>query len=452
MPDIDAISEQSIKFISSISKGAQLYPPTHPAVITPLNNVSTIINDILKGTDELKFGIVNDLLFFDEHVFYDENSSVKQLLKSLVDRGIATISVSAGFSSEDLFEALKLLSAPIITSGERVSERDILIEKGITTITIKYVDEEEDIEAKAKKTYFDAIDVVESTFNEVRMGRIPKLAKTKAVVNNIVDVVFTDHNAMLCLTMIKDYDNYTFNHSVNVSILAISLAKALGYDEDMVNEIGTAALLHDIGKTKTDKNIILKPGKLTDDEFSVIKKHPEKGYEILQQMDGLNQNTMDIVLQHHVHYDKKGYPKTDADTALNKYTTLITTADTYDAITTFRPYQRAVTPKEAIDIMVRFIDKYYEEEILRKFIETLGVFPTGSFVRLDTNEIALITKQNPEAGTSPIAKIVIDKNGDKLDEVIEANLNDIDDDGNKLRSIVSAIDPTFMGLNLLDYV
>jgi putative nucleotidyltransferase with HDIG domain len=451
MPDVEEVAEQVVKFFTSIAKGAQLYPSSHPAVVTPLNNVSDIIRDFHNTSAEVNFGIVNGLLFFEDKVFYEETSSIKQLLNTLESKEIATVTVLPDFSNEDLFEALKIMSAQAPATQEREELRDKLIEAGVDKITIKFIDEE-DIEERAKKTYFDALEVVTSTFDDVRLGRIPKVEATRKVVNDIVDVVFTDHNAMLCLTMIKAYDDYTFNHSVNVSILAVALSKALGMDENMINEIGVAGLLHDIGKTKTEKKIILKPGKLTEGEFSVVKKHPEKGYEILSQMDGVNKNTMDIVLQHHVHYDKKGYPKFEPTDELNPYCTLITTADTYDAITTFRPYQKAVTPKEAIDIMLRFEDRYFEKHILSKFVEILGMFPTGSFVRLDTNEIALVSKQSPNDPGSPLVKVVLDANGEQVDEVIETDLSETDGNGDKKRQIVSAIDPTFMGLNVLDYV
>jgi putative nucleotidyltransferase with HDIG domain len=452
MPSVNEIAGQVVKLFMSISKGSQLYPPTHPAVITPLNNVSEIIRELHKERKIVNFGVVNGLLFLEDMVFYDEDSAVKQLAYTLGLKEISTISVLREFSNEDLFEALRLLSMQTPSSTEKGEMRDKLAEKGITSITVKYTDEEEDIEARAKKTYFDALDVVKSTFDEVRMGRIPKAGTTKKAAKDIVDVVYADHNAMLCLTMIKAYDDYTFNHSVNVSILTVAIAKALGVEEAMLNEIGTAGLLHDIGKTKTEKAVILKPGRLTDQEFSLIKQHPVKGHEILKHMDGINKNTMDIVLQHHVHYDKKGYPKFNPEDELNPYSTMIATADTYDAMTTFRPYQRAVTPKEAIDIMLRFEDQYFEKHIIRKFIEILGIFPTGSFVRLNTNEIALVSKQSAEDISSPIVKIVIDKRGNKVTDFVETDLSEKDASGKKLRVIVSAIDPTFLGLNVMDYV
>lgn len=451
MPDIEEIAEQVIKSFTSISKGANMYPPSHPAVTTPLNSVSDSIRKLHAESPTIKFGIVNGMLFFADYVFYDETSAVAQLIKTLTEKEVAEISIETDFKNEELFETLKIFSMPTSKTKE-FDVRAMMIEKGVSKITVKYDDEEETIEERAKKTYYEALDVVTSSFNDVRMGRIPKAEATKKAAKDIVEIVFADHNAMLCLTMIKAYDDYTFNHSVNVSILAIAIAKSLGYDEGMINEIGSAGLLHDIGKTLTEKQIILKPGRLTEEEYGVIKKHPEKGYDILSQMDGINKNTMDIVLQHHVHYDRKGYPKIDPTIELNQYTTLITTADTYDAITTFRPYQRAVTPKEAIDIMLRFDGKYFEKHILTKFVETLGLFPTGSFARLDSNEIALVTKQNPDDISTPIVKIVIDSSGNKLDEAIEADLSETDGSGNRKRSIVSAVDPTFMGLSVEDYV
>lgn len=452
MKNHEDIAENIIKSFTAISKGSQLYPETHPAVLTPLKNVSNTIRDLHKIKEDVKFGLVNGLLFFEDHIFYDEASYVKQLFSQIESKNIITITILHGFEDKDLFEMLKMLASFDPTLAETGAIREKLSEKGILNVTVKYLNED-DIEARAKKTYFDALEVVTETFKDIRMGDIPKIEKTRKVVKDIVDVVFTDHNAMLCLTMIKNYDDYTFNHSVNVSILAIAIAKALNYGVDVVNEIGIAGLLHDIGKTHTEKKIIKKPGKLTDEEFDVVKLHPEKGFDILNQMEHVNKNIKDMVYQHHIHYDKKGYPDVNAEYNLNPFTTIISTADTYDAITTHRCYQVPVTPKDAINIMLKFEDKHFEKTILRKFIEILGVFPTGSFVRLDSNEIALVTKQNSDDIESPIVKIVTDRDGNKLDNVIVTDLRELDPaSGKKLKAVVSAVDPTFIGLNIKDYI
>jgi putative nucleotidyltransferase with HDIG domain len=454
VPDINEISEQIMKSFMSIAKGATLYPNTHPAVVNPLITVSDMIRELHEERESVEFGIINGLLFFEDFIFYDESPVIKQFVSQLEGKKLSSVSILKGFENNDLFEILKLLTLHDPSLTEAGVIRDKLIDEGISKVTIKYVEEEEEsIEERAKKAYFEAVDVVKSTFNEVRMGRIPRVDKTKKVIKNIVDIVFTDHNAMLCLTMIKAYDDYTFNHSVNVSVLAVAIAKALNTNESMVNEIGVAGLLHDIGKTKTEISIIKKPGKLTEEEFAVIKQHPVNGYEILKQMEGVNKNILDIVHQHHVHYDKKGYPNFGVEQELNPYCTLITTADTYDAITTLRSYQTPRTPKDAIDIMLRFENNFFETRVLRKFIEILGIHPTGSFVRLDTNEIALVTKQNPDDTSSPIVKIVIDSDGKKVTDIVETDLREKDETGSKkLRSIVSAVDTTFMGLDVKDYI
>ena len=454
MTDINETSESIMKFFMSIAKGATLYPNTHPAVVNPLVTVSEMVRKLHEEKALVEFGIVNGLLFFEDHIFYEESPVIKQFVSQLEGKTLSSVSILKGFENNDLFEILKLLTLNDPLLAEPGAIRDKLINEGISKITVKYVDEEdESIEERAKKAYFEAVDVVKSTFNEVRMGRIPKLDKTKKIIKEIVDIVFTDHNAMLCLTMIKAYDDYTFNHSVNVSVLAVAIAKALNTSETMVNEIGVAGLLHDIGKTKTEISIIKKPGKLTEEEFAVIKQHPVNGYEILKQMEDVNKNILDIVHQHHVHYDKKGYPDFGVEQELNPYCTLITTADTYDAITTLRSYQKPRTPKDAIDIMLRFENNFFETKVIRKFVEILGIHPTGSFVRLDTNEIAFVTKQNPDDPSSPIVKIVIDKDGNKVKDVVETDLREKDEAGTeKLRAIVSAVDTTFMGLDVKDYI
>ncbi len=187
-----------------------------------------------------------------------------------------------------------------------------------------------------------AQDIWESLFEAVRTNARPDLEQTKDFVLSLHKYVKQNKDRFLYLMKIKDYDDYTFTHSVNVGILAMTMASKHGLEEKLVREIGLGAFLHDVGKLMIPKEILNKKEKLTGDEFEVIKKHPEYGYEYVAKHDHIPPNALDIVLYHHENYNGKGYPKNLQDEEIPIGARITSICDVYDALITPRPYKRAL--------------------------------------------------------------------------------------------------------------
>jgi putative nucleotidyltransferase with HDIG domain len=276
---------------------------------------------------------------------------------------------------------------------------------------------------------------------EVRMGKIPRTEPIEDIVSEITDSVFSDPNAIIGLTMIKNYDNYLYNHSVNVSIMALALARSMGLDSDDLHSVGIAALLHDIGKTGVAEDIIRKPGGLSSEEWEKLKQHPQLGFSIAQRMSGVSETIGRVIYEHHVKYDHSGYPQTT--TSLHPLSQLVTISDAYDALTTLRVYQKPHSPVDAIKVMNTFSGRHFNPVTLKAFINLVGIYPIGTMVRLSSNEIAIVTKVSQDAGEDPTVKVVVDKDGRNLDKPYTIDLSE---DGSK--TIVSTVNPALTEINL----
>jgi putative nucleotidyltransferase with HDIG domain len=284
---------------------------------------------------------------------------------------------------------------------------------------------------------------------EVENGRIPSSDRINAVVENMVSMTMKDHTTLLGLAMIKDYDNYTFNHSVNVGILSLALGAYLGMTREALRDTNTAGLLHDIGKTGIDKNILNKPGKLSPEEFELMKKHAEKGAEIVNKMKDIDTRVAEAVLGHHIKYNRTGYPEWAREMSFDNITDIVSVADCYDAITTVRTYSMPILPKAAIDTMHRLEGTSLNGELVGKFEEMMGRYPVGTLVRLDTNEIALVVRPHPMKSRAPSIKVIIDNQGTVLEKPHLMSL--IAQDGSLQTSIVATVDPILKNVDIASY-
>ena len=251
---------------------------------------------------------------------------------------------------------------------------------------------------------------------EVENGRIPTGQWINTVVDNMVAVTMKDPTTLLGLAMIKDYDNYTFSHSVNVGILALSLGSFLGMEEASLRDLNTAGLLHDIGKTTVDKAILNSPGKLSADEFEQMKKHAEAGAEIVGKMQEISPRVADAVLGHHIKFNRTGYPEWASNRSFSDFAEIVAVADCYDAITTLRTYNVPTLPKAAMDIMRRLAGTSLNAELVEQFEKMMGEYPVGTLVRLDNNEIALVVKPHPMESVPPGVKVIMDAAGQLLEQ------------------------------------
>ena len=236
----------------------------------------------------------------------------------------------------------------------------------------------------------------------------PDADAARGLVDSLAQAVAQNRTALLALTALKNYDNYTFTHMVNVSILTMGQARGLGIEGALLREFGLAALMHDIGKVKTPNEILNKPGKLTDEEFEILKRHTVDGAEILKNTPEIPAARRPIVaFEHHLRSDGTGYPhRRRARRQLNLATTLCGIADVYDAMRSQRVYQEAHPTDRILAVLQRNDGKQFDQHLVRRFVQLVGIYPAGNLVRLDTGEIAVVLKAYAPDPYRPRVKVL----------------------------------------------
>ena len=451
MIEISIQDAQRVAMLLTASiKSVLLYPQAHPAVRQPLQELVGLLTGMLQENPEVHLGVVEGTFFIESRLIVSPNAAVAELAQRLTEKGIDALTIYPGVTTDDLFNFASLLARRQTNAeslaGDLEKSGIRAIRFGIDQMVHGGSSDEGEGGPAPSRIYLDALNAVRETMREVDNGRIPSGDGINIVVENMVSVTMEDHTTLLGLAMIKDYDNYTFSHSVNVGILALTLGAYLGLDREALHEINTAGLLHDIGKTKIDKTILNSPGKLSSEEFLQMKRHPEEGAEIVSKMENINPRVAEVVLGHHIKHDRTGYPEWATDRSFGLYTELVAVADCYDAITTLRTYNIPTMPKAAMDIMHRLSGTSLNKELVDKFEEMMGEYPVGSLVRLDTNEIALVLKPHPMESVEPAVKVLIDAQGEALQDprLVSLALSG----GTRYASIIAPVDPLLKNISV----
>lgn len=250
-------------------------------------------------------------------------------------------------------------------------------------------------------------EAVLSMYNEARMGRALSTGQTLDLVNDITASVHRNPGAMVSLVRLKSHDDYSYMHSVAVCALMIALARQLGLTEAQTREAGVAGMMHDMGKALMPLEILNKPGKLTDAEYAIMRTHPSRGHELLIGGDA-SEGVRDVCLHHHERPDGAGYPKGLKDEQISLLAKMGAVCDVYDAITSNRPYKAGWDPAESLSKMAAWRKGQFDEQVFSAFVRSLGIYPTGSLVRLASNRLGIVLDQTPGHSLTPIVKVFFD--------------------------------------------
>jgi putative nucleotidyltransferase with HDIG domain len=247
---------------------------------------------------------------------------------------------------------------------------------------------------QATRVYDRAGRVVRAVMRDVRLGKAIESSEVEAVVEDIIASVDRNSGALLSLLRLERADDYTFLHSVAVGTLMVTFARALGFDGEMVRQAGIGGLLHDVGKIKIPAAVLNKPGKLTDNEFAIIKRHPTEGHAILLETQTIGAVPLEITLHHHERIDGCGYPDGLVAEKIGTLAKMAAIADVYDAITSNRCYRTGMPPTDALRKLLEWSKFHLDGELVQRFMRTIGIYPVGTLVRLESGRLAVVAEQS----------------------------------------------------------
>ncbi len=450
-------------------KTAQIYDPNNYAYLKQSQNLYKVTKKLLDEKNEILLQLKEGYLFLNEvrlkfdFAGYIGNSFI---IEELERTQIGTITILPEVDQRELDKFVYLLNhfdSELANLFELITNR--LSEVGIVHIGLEKLQESNlklmdiaslDNRKIAKKTFFKAISLAQEIMTNVRHSKAVNLAKAKRVVQTLVDQIIKDEALFLELTTIKNFDEYTFVHSANVSVLSIILGMRLGMDRKKLSQLGFAAFFHDIGKVKLPIDLINKPADYDELDWAMMQRHPIMGVKTLvftRDIDEYTSRAVLVVFEHHMHLDLSGYPKVRNHRTLNLFTRIVNIADAYNAMTSGRVYiKEAIPPHEALRKMVRTSGVNFDPVLLKLFVNIMGIYPVGSLVLLDTKEIGIVFKPNIDNPYRPKVKIIGDAKGKK--EILEiVDLNKIDDStGSFKRSIVKGLDANKYNIDVAKYL
>lgn len=276
--------------------------------------------------------------------------------------------------------------------------------------------------AAATMSYADAKATAKNIMSNLRLGRTLEMNQIHQVVDSCVDSVLRNDNALLLLTKIKNKDEYTAEHCINVSILSAAFGKHLGLLEGEIRTVALCGLLHDVGKMRIDDEILNKPGALTPEEFAVMKNHTTFGRDVLAALPRLAHAAVDVAYSHHERMDGKGYPRGLAGHQIPLFAKIVGLVDTYDAITSSRVYDKGRASMEALQIIHRNKGAQFDAGLAVEFIRMIGVYPPGSIVEMTNGEVGIVVATHAASKLKPRVLLVRDANKHPLTTFREVDL------------------------------
>jgi HD-GYP domain-containing protein (c-di-GMP phosphodiesterase class II) len=451
-------ARELLRALAVSQTNAALYPPTHPTVTQSTQELVSALNGLEElGFPQVTVNLYKNTIFVEDQVFPEESVTYKKLVEEMLRAGISALTFEEGAGQSEAAALTELLGTESVRDID--AARAFLQERGAAALTIDETvtladDAKEQLgreaKAKAKASYEQGVDMMNDVETQAKLGKVFDIEPLQHLVSDLIENLLKDPAAVLGLTAIKDHDNYTLNHSINVCILSIALGASLGLDEGSLKSLGLSALLYDLGKVRIPEDILNKQEPLTADEWEIIKSHTSEGADLLKRIQLVDQMPMIVAFEHHQRHDSQGYPGASpaGEQGQHLFSKIVAVCDAYDAMTTRRPFRQEIRPDKALAVIMQGRGKAYDPSITKALVAMVGIYPMGAVVRLGDDSTAVVYRVNKDDLLRPRVKVLVAADGSWLEDPETVDLRVIDPDtGGYALSITECVPSSDAGID-----
>lgn len=449
-------------------RALKFYPLENVTVQQALDELHALVARLVAREGDAEIRVVGDFFFLNEirlRLDLTNYATFGFFARALSDQGIGAVAVTNRVERSEWAPFLSLLlRAPGDDPYEVFLER--LAATPVRSVTVRPISEAPDPEVAeeaaleaARRTYAQSVRAAQGALTDLRLGRAVNVRKVKRAVQGIIDQVLSNEPSIVAMTTLRDFDEYTFTHSVNVCIFSVVIGQRLGLDKHQLYELGLGALFHDVGKVRVPTDIINKPTGLSDEEWAILKEHPAEGLLILFHLHGFAEvpyRQMLMAYEHHIKIDGTGYPQSRRARKPGLFSRIVGVADGFDAGTSIRSYQyKPWAPDQVLREMRDNPRRGFDPLLVKALINATGVYPVGTLCILDSYELAVVAQANPDVSRlhQPRVKIIADSMGVPLSEPLAVDLSELDPaTGEPFRSIIKTVNPEKYAVRVSDYV
>ncbi|MGQ0549459.1 MAG: HD-GYP domain-containing protein [Armatimonadota bacterium] len=441
-----------LRGLSRVWRTAALYGKDHPVIERQVNDLLQIVAHLLADRPSLTIFIHEETFFVGQTMLLEESMQLSPLLNALKKQNVLALTISMGLEARELWCMVALLGMPADEVLRRGGAAAYLAQNRVHHVAVgsgrpTNVLPSTAFQVDPRDAYRAGLHVIDELYSQASRNTTLDLHKARIVVNSLADT-FTRHRTdLMRAAIIKNYDQNTYHHSVNLCILSLFMASRLQLDRDTTAALGLAALLHDVGKVRIPREILNKTGELTADERMIMQRHTVYGAQLLCHLAGHSRLAMIVAFEHHANYDLSGYPSISAKERPHLLARIVQIIDSYDAATTSRRiYRRPMAPDEVMRFILKGAGSIYDPALVKAFVHELGVYPVGTLVVLDDGALAVVRRPGERDAARPVVGIT-DPRVNSPVILHELNLED-----HQERRILRSVDRTDLGIDETTYM
>jgi HD-GYP domain-containing protein (c-di-GMP phosphodiesterase class II) len=459
--------------IAAIEKMLKIYDRDNATVVQAGDALMGTLRVLFKDSPQVEIKLWRDCVFVNgERLRCDMSdfAAYKHVLGQAQRNGLEKILFGERLARDEAIRFFARLDSAEAAGARGSDIAEALTREGFQSVSVvpaQHIEQQLDdlgIKAlskpeRAKRAFYTALGSAKDVLMSQTSQGAASLRKAKRAVQSAVDILLEDESSLLALAAIKDHDEYTFTHSVNVCVFSLAIGHSLGFHRSYLSKLGVAALFHDIGKTSIPQDVLNKIGVLNVDEWKTIREHTVMGVRQLAKMPRCNEHVLHsliVAFQHHLNVDLSGYPGVQEHGSLDLFSRIVRIADTFDAMTTERPYRNKVySPYEAMRYLVSQAGAKFDPILVKAFARAIGVFPIGTVLRLSTGEVGVVVRRGNLSvePNRPVMKVLLDRNGSPSAEGRLVDLGQTDPQtGEFTYSVAEALSCKDLGINLRDHL